>query len=159
MKGKTLVEWRCERRSSPHGAVRTVSIMTMAVLSAVLFLFSLAAGCSASTPQRAVGDFVSARIAGDDARAAELTVEQDVSDYIGGEPFLYASDVSFEIEQTEERVDEDRAVVMVRYTWADQSVELPYVCLRVGSKWKVALRETEEMWFPEIEMEEESFSL
>jgi len=154
-----LVDWRYKRRSSLRGAARTVSFITTAALFAVLFLFSLAAGCSASTPQRAVGDFVSARIAGNDVKAAGLTVEGDLSGYIGGEPFLYASDVSFEIEQAEERVDEDRAVVIVYYSWGDQSVELPYVCLRVGSKWKVALRETQEMWFPEIEMEEESFPL
>jgi hypothetical protein len=121
----------------------------------VLLLFSLSAGCSASTPQRAVGDFISARIAGDEAKATSLTVEEDLTGYIGGEPFLYATDVSYVIEQAE--VDEDRAVVTVAYSWGDQSVDIPYVSRRVGTKWKVALRETEELWFPDIEVDEGLF--
>jgi hypothetical protein len=125
------------------------------VAAAALFslLFS-AAGCTASTPQRAVGDFISARIAGDDEKAAGLTVEEDLTDYIGGEPFLYAKDVSYEVGLGE--VDNDRATVTVTYFWGDQSVEIPYVTQRVGTKWKVALRETEELWFPDIEVDEES---
>ncbi len=122
-------------------------------------LSALAAGCSASTPQRAVGDFISARIAGDEARAAELTVEEELTGYIGGEPFLYATDVSFEIEQVETEVGEDRAVVIVRFRWDEQCVDLPYVSQRVGSKWKVALSETVEMWYPEIEIESENPTL
>ncbi|MBN2026585.1 MAG: hypothetical protein JW854_07500 [Actinobacteria bacterium] len=124
----------------------------VAVFLALLLAFT--AGCSASTPQRAVGDFITARIAGDEERAAGLTVEEDLTGYIGGEPFLYATDVSYDVGQGE--VENDRAVVTVTYFWGDQSVDIPYVTRRVGTKWKVALRESEELWFPEIEVVEES---
>jgi len=129
----------------------------VAVPAAAIFLLSLlvsATGCSASTPQRTVGDFISARIAGDEEKAASLTVEEDLTDYIGGEPFLYATDVSYNVGQGE--VENDRATVTVTYLWGDQSVDIPYVTQRVGTKWKVALRETEELWFPDIEVDEES---
>jgi hypothetical protein len=124
----------------------------LTVIAAGGFL-GTAAGCSASSPQRAVGDFVRARIAGNDDKAAKLTVEEDLSDYIGGEPFLYASDVSFDLEPPE--TSGDRAVVIVHYRWSDQSVDIPYVTRRIGTKWKVALRETEELWLPDIEVGEE----
>ncbi len=119
-------------------------------LLCALFLAVQAPGCSASTPQRAVGDFVSARIAGKDDRAAELTVEGDLGEHIGGEPFLYASGVTYELE--EPRIEGDRAVVAVRYCWDGQSVELPYVARRVGTKWKVALSETAGLWLPDVDM-------
>jgi hypothetical protein len=109
-----------------------------------------AAGCSASTPQRVVGDFISARIAGNDEKAAKLTVEETLEGYVGGEPFLYASGVSFKLEPAQSEAD--RAVVMVQFTWDDKSVDLPYVTRRVGTKWKVALEESEEMWLPGIDM-------
>ena len=65
---------------------------------------------------------------------------------MGGEPFLYASGVTYELEQTE--AEGNRAVVTVHFTWDGNSVDIPYVCHRVGTKWKVALRETEELWLP-----------
>ncbi len=116
-----------------------VLILSLLVLAAVC-------GCSSSTPQRAVSDFISARIAGDDARAALLTVEEDLGDFLGGEPFLHASAVSFETEPPQ--AEGDRAVVTVSYSWDGQSVEVPYVARKVGNKWRVALSETQEMWLP-----------
>ena len=126
--------------------------LQLAIAAAVLCLVVTAAGCSASTPQRAVGDFISARIAGNDDKAAKLTVEENLEGYVGGEPFLYASDVSFTLDQPQ--VEGDRAVVVVHYGWDDKVVDLPYVARRVGTKWKVALDETEELWLPEIEMDD-----
>jgi hypothetical protein len=120
-------------------------------LIAAVCLFILAAGCSASTPQRAVGEFISARIAGNEEKAAQLTVEEDLSGYVGGEPFLYATDVSYDLEQAQ--IDGDRAVVIAHFRWGDQSVDIPYVSRRVGTRWRVSLRETEEMWFPDIEVD------
>jgi hypothetical protein len=136
-----------ESRYHP-AAVRRIrfSSVTITLLS-ILFVLGAAAGCSASTPQSAVGDFISARIAGEDEEAAKLTVEGDLGGYMGGEPFLYAGDVTFDLDPPE--VDVDRAVVIVHYRWDDQSVAIPYVARRVGTKWKVALRETESMWLPE----------
>jgi hypothetical protein len=124
----------------------------LAIAAALLCLVVTATGCSASTPQRAVGDFISARIAGNDDKAAKLTVEEALEGYAGGEPFLYASGVSFTLDQPQ--VEGDRAVVVVHYGWDDKTVDLPYVARRVGTRWKVALGETEELWLPEIEMDD-----
>lgn len=141
------------RLSLGYGAWTARYITLAAAVITLLSLLVSTAGCSASTPQRAVGDFISARIAGDEAKAASLTVEEDLSDYIGGEPFLYATDVAYDVGQGE--VVGDRATVTVTYFWDDQSVDIPYISRRVGTKWKVALRETEELWFPDIEADEE----
>lgn len=89
-------------------------------------------------------EFVSARIDGDEKRAADLTLEGDLSDFAGGEPFLRNSGVTFVVETAETRGD--RSSVTVRYGWEGGSAELPYVCRRQGTRWKVALRETEELW-------------
>jgi len=124
----------------------------VAAAAALLCFVVAAAGCSASTPQRAVGDFISARIAGNNDKAAKLTVEETLDGYVGGEPFLYASGVSFTLDQPQ--VEGDRAVVVVHYGWDDKAVDLPYVARRVGTKWKVALGETAELWLPDIEMGE-----
>jgi hypothetical protein len=101
-----------------------------------------------------VEDFVSARIDGNEKKAADLTVEEDLTTYMGGEPFLYASDVTFELEPSQ--AEGDRATVIVKYSWEGQSVDVPYVCRRVGTRWKVALRETEELWLPDSDVEGES---
>jgi hypothetical protein len=104
-------------------------------------------GCRASTPEATVNDFVKARIAGDEERAAELTLEEDLDDFIGGEAFLSSSGVDFEVGRVE--VDGTHAVVTIHFRWDDQEVEVPYVCEREGTQWLVALRETEEMWLEE----------
>jgi hypothetical protein len=119
-----------------------------AVLACTLLAY---AGCSASTPQRAVGDFISARIAGKDDKAARMTVEETLEGYAGGEAYLYASGVTFTMDPP--RVDADRAVVTVHFAWEDGAVDVPYVARRIGTKWKVALAETEELWLPGIEMD------
>jgi len=49
----------------------------------------------------------------------------------------------------------DRAVVVARFRWDGQSVEIPYVTRRIGTKWKVALGETQELWLPDLEMSPE----
>jgi hypothetical protein len=104
----------------------------------------VAAGCSTSTPERAVREFVSARIAGDEERAAGFTVEEDLTGFMGGEPFLSGSGLTFDLSPAE--VDVDRAVVTAHYGWDDEVVDIPYACRRIGTKWKVALRDTEAMW-------------
>lgn len=112
-------------------------------MGATLFL-PAAAGCAASTPERTVGDFLSARIAGDQGRAARLTVEEDLTGFMGGEPFLSGSGVSFDLDPA--NVEAGRAVITVHYRRDDQVADVPYVCLRIGNKWKVALRDTQEIW-------------
>ncbi len=134
-------------------ALRASGLLALlAPIMAAASILVAASGCSASTPQRTVGDFISARISGNDGKAAGLTVEEDLAEYMGGELFLYASDVSYTIEPPQ--VDGDRALVVVHFSWDDQSADIPYVTRRVGSKWKVALRETEELWLPGVEVEE-----
>ena len=90
---------------------------------------------------------MAARIAGDEERAAGLTVEEDLNGFMGGEVFLSASGVSYEVEPAEAKGD--RAVVTVHYAWDGEAADVPYVSRRVGTKWRVALRETEEMWLPQ----------
>jgi len=81
-----------------------------------------------------------------------MTVEGDMSGYIGGEPFLYATNVSYEIDLPQ--AEGDRAVVVVRYLWDGEAADIPYVTRRVDTKWKVALRETEDLWLPDVELGE-----
>lgn len=119
----------------------------MGACAALLLAAAALCGCSASTPEGTLEGFLSARVRGDDARAAELTVEGDLSGFLGGEPFLAGSDVSWEAGAAE--FEEDRAVVTVRFAWSGGAADVPYVCRREGSKWKVALRETEEIWLSE----------
>jgi hypothetical protein len=104
-------------------------------------------GCAASTPDRVVRDFVAARIAGDDARAALLTVEGDLGSFGGGEPFLGDLEVSCQVQDT--NMDGDHAVVTVRFEWRDGVVDIPYVCRRGESEWKVSLTDTEKLWLGE----------
>lgn len=112
------------------------------------------AGCSSSTPERTVRDFIQARMSGKEERAAGLTVEGDLAGFLGGENHLAGSDVSLTAETSE--LEGDRAVVDVHFRWEEGELDVPYVCRRVGSRWKVALRETESLWYPDIQyMEEE----
>lgn len=74
-------------------------------------------------------------------------MEEDLEDFIGGEAFLAGSGVEFDVSRAE--VDGTRAVVTAHFRWDDQVVEVPYVCEREGTKWLVALRETEELWLEE----------
>jgi hypothetical protein len=142
---------RKRRRVGHRGPLReigTITVVAAAILS--LCLPAYVWGCRASTPRNAVSDFISARIAGNEEEAAQLTVEEDLSGYAGGEPFLYASDVSYQTGQAE--TEGDRAVVIVHFSWGDQSADIPYVSRRIGAKWKVALRETEELWLPGVDI-------
>jgi hypothetical protein len=91
--------------------------------------------------------FITACTKGDESRAARLTVEGDLSGFCGGQPFLSGSGVTFDLEPAE--ADSDRAVVMVHFHWEEGVVDVPYVCLRTGSKWKVSLGDSEEMWLGE----------
>ncbi len=120
----------------------------------------LAAGCrAASTPESTVREFVYARRQGNEKRAAELTVEGDLADFMGGEDFLSRSEISVEVSAAE--LQGDRAVVGVQYGLGEQWLEVPYVCRREGTRWKVSLRETESLWLeqnPEVEAPEEERS-
>lgn len=119
-----------------------------------LLLAAQAVGCFSSTPEKAVRDFIDARAAGNDRRAAVLTVEGDLSDYPGGEPYLGDSDITFQVGEVV--VDGDRALVTVNFQWDGQEVGVPYVARRIESKWKVALAETREEWLPSPEVESPS---
>ena len=143
---------RAGRHEGPNGRKR---LFLLLVAAALLCLPLLASACSASTPERAVRDFVSARIAGNEEKAASLTIEGDLTDYMGGEPALYASGVSYDLELDE--AEKDRAVVIVRFRWEGEYVAIPYVSMREGTKWKVSLRETEELWLPESDLYETPF--
>lgn len=138
--------WRREMRPG-HGWFKT--FIPAALLLALLIPLP-AAGCSSSTPQGVVRDFIRARLEGNERRAAELTVEGDLTGYLGGEAFLAGSGVSLETETAE--VSGDRARVVAHFRWEEGEADISYVCRRVGSRWKVSLGETEEYWFPELEL-------
>jgi hypothetical protein len=143
-----LADRRCELRPAADTVggrgLPALLIAAVTTLSLLLLAFS---GCRASTPEATVTDFIKARIAGDEERAAELTVEGDLEDFIGGEVFLAGSGVEFDVSRAD--VDGTRAVVTARFHWDDQVVDIPYVCEREGTKWLVALRETEGLWLEE----------
>ena len=132
-------------KPAPRGALILSSLILAATLAAQV------AGCSSSTPDKAVLEFIGARAAGDERRAAELTVEQDLGDYPGGEPHLGGSGISYRVSGIE--VEGDLARVTVLFQWDDQEVEVPYVALREGSRWKVSLEETGRLWLPDNEIE------
>jgi hypothetical protein len=135
-------------RTMQRAGVRRALVFLLCALAIAVAV----SGCAASTPRSAVDDFLSARIAGNKGEAAEMTVEGDMSGYIGGEPFLYATNVSYEIDLPQ--AEGDRAVVVVRYLWDGEAADIPYVTRRVDTKWKVALRETEDLWLPDVELGE-----
>lgn len=120
------------------------------LLALILTAFSASVvitGCSSSTPEIAVREFVNARIEGNESRATELTVEGNLRGYLGGEPFLAFSGAEFTTELVES--ERDRAVVRAHFSWDEGSVDVTYVCRLVKSRWKVSLRETEGLWYPE----------
>ncbi|MBC7247956.1 MAG: hypothetical protein H5T73_09280 [Actinobacteria bacterium] len=131
---------------------RGVPVFLALLIIGVLAVSALA-GCSSSTPELTVKDFISARMEGNESRAEELTVEGDLKGYLGGEPFLAGSEADFTAELVES--DKDRAVVLVRFSWGEEGVDISYVCRRAKSRWKVSLRETEALWYPEIELKEQ----
>ncbi|MBC7253128.1 MAG: hypothetical protein H5T72_04065 [Actinobacteria bacterium] len=122
--------------------------MISAAFALALLVSLLCAGCTSSTPEGTVRDFIRARLSGEEKKAAGLTVEGDLTDYLGGEGFLAGSGVSFEASTVE--VSGDRARVTARFRWEEGEAEVSYICLRVGSRWKVSLRETEESWIPDL---------
>lgn len=134
-------------RMKPSNGVPLSSSKAAAIVLAVLATAVLVAGCSSSTPNGTVRDFIKERVAGRDERAAELTLEGDLSGYPGGENHLAGSDMSLSAEVSE--LAGDRAVVLVRFRLPEGELEVPYVCRREGARWKVSLRETEELWYPD----------
>lgn len=141
-----------DKRGDRKGALRLARIRSAitAVLMLALPALLLVAGCTSSTPENVVRNFIRARLNGQERQAAELTVEGDLSEYLGGEPFLAGSGVSFDSET--EEVSNDRARVIVHFRWEEGEADVSYICRRVGYRWKVSLRETEEFRLPELEL-------
>ncbi len=133
------------KRPFSRNARRPAATLCFFALSALLFSAYMS-GCSASTPEKTVREFIGARVAGNDRLAAELTVEGELGDYPGGEQYLGESDIAYQVGEVE--VDGDRARVTVAFRWDGQEVEVSYAARRVGSKWKLSLRETLEEWLP-----------
>ncbi|NPV59420.1 MAG: hypothetical protein HPY75_07130 [Actinobacteria bacterium] len=138
----------CRGKTASLGARIFPSLILAATLAT---LVAQVAGCSSSTPDKVVLEFIGARAAGNERRAAELTVEGDLGDYPGGEPYLGGSGISYQVSGIE--VEGDLARVTVLFQWDDQEVEVPYVALRKGSRWKVSLEETGRLWLPDNEIE------
>lgn len=137
-------------RKVGRGPMPFVAAVLLTVL-AVTLVPLLFPGCSSSRPEGTVRDFIRARLEGDERRAAGLTVEGDLSDFPGGEAFLAGSGVSFDAETAE--VSADRARVVVHYRWGEgEKADVSYICQREGSRWKVSLRETEELWLPDLKL-------
>lgn len=110
-------------------------------------IMATALGCSSSTPEGTVKDFISARLAANEVKAAKLTMEGDLSDFAGAEYSLSGTGVSVELSR--EQADSDNAVVMAHYVWGNQSADVPYACRRVKGKWKIDLAATQKLWMEE----------
>lgn len=151
---------RTARRSFPYacrgdnrhgrGGLATGSAAAVLVAIAALLAALLYAGCYTSTPEGTVREFIRARMAGDENRAAGLTVEGDLTEYLGGEGFLAGSGVSFDAWTAE--LSGDRARVVVHFRGEEGEADVSYICRRVGSRWKVSLRETEEFRLPDLKL-------
>jgi len=141
-------------RAPLRGASRGAYIMVPGLTCAALLFLALLPGCSSSTPQNAVREFLAARMGGEAERAASLTVERDLTGYLGGEDQFSSSDFTVEVELTE--LKNDRAVVTARFIRGDEEVSVPYACRYVGGRWQVALRETERLWWPDIQLLEKA---
>lgn len=137
-----------------HKAVGRGVATALAVSLAVALAPATLSGCHSSTPELTVQEFIKYRMEGNESRAKKLTVEGDLKEYLGGEPYLAGSEVDFTTEQVES--EKDRAVVRVHFSWGEEGVDISYVCRRVKSRWKVSLRETEALWYPEMELKEQS---
>lgn len=137
-----------------HEALGRGAATALAILLAAALASATLSGCHPSTPELTVQEFINYRMEGDESRAKKLTVEGDLREYLGGEPYLAGSEVNFTTEQMES--ERDRAVVRVHFSWGNEEVDISYVCRRVKSRWKVSLRETEALWYPEMELEEQS---
>lgn len=140
---------RGRRIPFPRACFRPSVWISIGLICAASLLLAPTYGCSSSTPQGAVREFLDACMRGDRERAAARTVERDLSGYLGGEEFFSSPEFTFRVELTE--MGEDRAVVTVRFSREEEEVAVPYVCRYVGGRWMVALRETERLWWPDIE--------
>lgn len=148
---ETSFRYHPENKGDRKGAPRLAwirSAITAFLMLALTVL--LVAGCASSTPENVVRDFIRARLNSHERQAAELTVEGDLSEYLGGEPFMAGSVVSFDSET--EEISNDRARVIVQFRWEQGEADVSYICRRVGSRWKVSLRETEEFRLPELKL-------
>ncbi len=89
-------------------------------------------------------DFISARLAGNEATAAKLTVQGNLDDFLGAEYSLSGTGASFNVSVSQSGSED--ALVVAHYTWQDQTMDVPYACIRVSGEWKIDLEGTEQLW-------------
>ncbi len=107
-------------------------------------LFATLHGCTSSSPENSVKGFLEAAYEGNEKKMARWTWEGTITDYRGGERFVSQWGARFQVKRF--RMEERIAVAVVEFEVSGESVEIPYVCMRRGGKWKVALRETMRAW-------------
>ncbi len=105
---------------------------------------SAAAGCGPPSPEAISRDFFQAWKAGDDARAASLTVEEDLSAFRGGDTFLHASRPDFSLGEPQERGEQALVPFTLHLEGGDR--EGTVVLARRGRTWRVSLTATMTAW-------------
>ncbi len=75
-----------------------------------------------------------------------LTLEKDISPFMGGESFLFESRPSYDI--TSSSTDEDRGLAQVNVIFHldEGEKEALFICHRRGGTWKISLLETMTAW-------------
>ena len=97
-----------------------------------------------SSPERTLKDFVSARLNGNEAEAAKLTLQGNLDDFLGAEYALSGTETTFDVSISQ--AGSESAVAVVHYTWDGDSMDIPYACTRVSGEWKIDLEGTEQLW-------------
>ncbi len=110
----------------------------------VLSLTLAASGCGPPAADQVVRDFLEAWRTGDDAKAAGLTVEGDISAFRDGDTFIHPTRPSFTVGQADIRGE----VAYVSFTLELEggSREGTAVLRRQGRIWKVSLTGTMTAW-------------
>ena len=122
----------------------TARAAAAAVLLLIAWLAVSASGCGPPSPEEITRDFLEAWRKGDDAKAAGLTLEGDLSAFRDGDTFIHPSRPGFSVGQPEANAD----VVYVPFTLdlEEGSREGTAVLRRQGRTWKVSLTATMTAW-------------
>jgi hypothetical protein len=142
-----LGDRRDQLRSFTDTIARPIPIGILILGIVIIAIIAIMMSGASSSPEKTVKDFVSSRIKGNESKAAELTVEGSVQDFLGAENALAGTNTVFSVSILES--DSESATVEVHFAQGDESTDVPYACKRVSGKWKVDLAGTEALWMEE----------
>lgn len=120
------------------------AIAATAVLLLLAWLTVAAGGCEAPTPEEVVRDFLDAWRRGDDAAAAKLTLEEDLSAFRDGDTFIHPSRPGFSVGQAE--MSAETAYVPFTLDLQGERREGTAVLRRQGRLWKISMTATMTAW-------------